>query len=195
MTKECNIIGPLKSFVELKKSLFTIFVDGGMLYSKGFTNFTSIGDSDSYTHLHEHQLSKDKDRNDLFHGLKLVPKDCKILHARGFYGARMDHFIINLGEIDHFLRQNETIVKIYDENALAIVAFNTDEYVANIEGIFSIFSFEDNVWSISGNCKYKTELEYTNLLGRSANGLSNIGYGNVKISAKGPIFLFYNHNV
>lgn len=192
MSFECNLVGPMKSNVSLNKELFTIFVDGGMLYSKGFTHFISIGDSDSFNGSHDHQLNKDKDRSDFYHALNLIPKVYKKVHANGFFGGRMDHFLMNLGEIDHFLRHNKKIIEIYDQEKLAISACSEDVLIAHIEGSFSLFSFEDNTICISGDCKYKTEMEYTKLVGRSSHGLSNIGYGKITIKSKGPIFLFYN---
>lgn len=195
MNLECNIIGPIKSNVILKEDLFSIFVDGGMSYSKGFTDFISVGDSDSWEGKHDHQLSKDKDRNDLFHGLNLVPKECKKINARGFYGERIDHFLINLGEFDHFLRQNQCQIDIYDEDGLAISAFSLETFKVTLDGTFSLFAFEDTLFSINGSCKYTTGMEYTKLIGRSGHGLSNIGYGKITIRTQGPIFLFYNQAV
>ena len=143
---------------------------------------------------HHHQLATDKDRSDLHHGLKLVPKECDILYMHGFFGGRSDHFLMNLGEVFHYLKQNQGQVHLFDHNKLSILAFSKGSWNFIHKGIFSIFSFVDNKIKLSGNCKFNTVGEYTNIIGYSSHGLSNEASGLVTFQCENPLLIFLSPN-
>lgn len=192
LNQTCNIVGPMKPIGKLNNEIFTVLVDGAMAHNLNLKNYVSIGDSDSWDGQHDYQLPQAKDRSDLYHAFKLVPDNYHQVHMHGFYGGRIDHFIINIGEIVHFLDQRRCCIRFYNGDDLLILVFSAGEWTFEFNGIFSLFSFDDNRLSIEGDCLYKSKEEYTNLNKYSSHGLSNEAFGLVKLTCKKPIVVFLN---
>ena len=193
---ECNLLGPMGPVENINQKLFTIVVDGGMAHNIVFDTYTSIGDSDSWSEKHHHQLLKNKDRSDLHHALKLIPSDCEVVHMHGFYGGRDDHFLMNLGEISHFLNitTRPFEINLYKKKSLHIKCFSPGFWQFDYNGVFSLFSFEDNLVKLEGHCLYKSKEEYTKINKYSSHGLSNIGHGLISLACKQPVLVFMNES-
>lgn len=192
--QECNLLGPMGPVGNINTKLFTIVVDGGMAHKLTLENYLSIGDSDSWHGEHHHQLSKDKDRSDLYHALNLVPSSCEYIHMHGFYGGRADHFLMNLGEVYHFLALSRIPkrINIYHEKSLVVKALNAGQWQFDHHGVFSLFAFEDNQVKLSGDCLYQSKKEYTHINKYSSRGLSNQAHGLVSLYCERPLLVFLN---
>jgi thiamine pyrophosphokinase len=192
MKQHMNLVGPMEKPIGIDKDLFTIFVDGGMNYCDDFQSYMSVGDSDSWDGEHHHQLNKKKERSDLYHALELVPVDIKHIHLYGFSGGRSDHFLMNLGEISHFLSKRDLELSIYQNNLISIKAFGKGKWEFNHKGTFSLFSFHKGCLNLTGECEYTIDSEYTQLIPFSSHGLSNVASGNVCLTNDMAVFVFFN---
>ena len=160
-----------------------IYVDGGSKHKKGSLGIT-VGDGDSSSHAIDIKLNNKKDFSDLSYVLNHILDEVTEVNMHGFLGGRRDHELINYAEAHQFLKQRKIKAKVNFEEK--VLAFSKGSWVAEINGVFSVFMFEQGQVSISGECDYKTQ----NLTALSSHGLSNVGSGEVLIESDVPIFIF-----
>lgn len=207
----CTFLGPMKSSVLLIGPAFSqqerlslqetvayfsgpvILLDGAV---NGFThkppNAVVIGDGDSCDQRKldwiDVLLPKEKDQSDLGYALDHhIPQEIQYLYALGMRGKRLDHELINLGELDRFLQQRNQLCVQWGENLWALTS---GQHTFQIEGTFSLFAFTPNSIKISGAAAYPlqtwTEIRLT------SRGLSNRANGQVQIENQGVIFLYHS---
>ena len=63
--------------------------------------------------------------------------------------------------------------------------------ILEINGLFSLGSFEDNKVKINGACLYQSK-KWLPLPVLSSRGLSNIGSGKIEIESTSPLAIFYS---
>jgi len=165
-----------------------IFVDGGSIRRENDIGL-SVGDGDSFDGRLDHLLDTDKDFSDLAFALSLLGHNYDRVEMHGFLGGRRDHELLNLGEVYHFLsRRLHPTAAILDHS---IEALSKGEWHLEVHGIFSLVAFEVATVSLSGECKYRiaggTQIDPV-----SSFGLSNEGYGTIRIETSSPLFLFRN---
>jgi len=184
---QITIIGPLLD----ENSRFTepiIFVDGGTLFKKHPQMGFSIGDGDSAPLPLDQKLNPDKDFSDLSFVLNKLTENFRDIALKGILGGRIDHELINLAEIRRFIKtRSNTTVNIDNQ----IKAKSSGRWEFHFEGVFSLFSFEDNLLHLSGACKYPLNSQI--LSGLSSHGLSNEAKGLIKLENNKPIFIFLNN--
>ncbi len=182
-----TLIGPLLNDDNII-SRPVVFVDGGVKFRQNGIGY-SVGDGDSTIESLDELLDKEKDQSDLSYALISISSNrFKTLLLRGFLGGRRDHELINLGEAHLFLKKQTISTKIkFDDKVLLL---SQGAWEVNINGIFSVFTFEKTNVAIGGNCKYKTKYALFPYL--SSNGLSNVGNGEVHFKCDSPIVIFFN---
>ncbi|MBT7608854.1 MAG: hypothetical protein HN576_03805 [Bacteriovoracaceae bacterium] len=199
-SKSLTLFGPLKfdkNSLHEHKTEGVIFVDGGLGHSGSLNNLFcnvpsySTGDGDSLQTKVELDLTfpADKDQSDLSLVLSAIPSMCQNLELFGFFGERQDHFLCNLGEINHFLNisKSDKQVRLHGDKQ-TIFAINNNSITLKIIGTFSILSLVENILDIKGDCEYTCNEHYIEYP-LSSLGLSNKGYGDVIIRSKKPIFI------
>ncbi len=171
-----------------------IFVDGGINFKNNIKvkDFDSIGDQDSTTSSLNTVLDKNKDRSDLYHAFALAKLDDRPreLDLYGFIGGRLDHQLFNIGEAYQVLKQLEKIQRInfYLKEKKYLSVLQIGENKIFHEGQFSLSSIDECSIELTGNIKYTGT---RNLIPLSSQGLSNISYGEFKITSDQPIIFFY----
>lgn len=180
---ELNIVGPLwRADISLKEP--TIYVDGGASFQKEVRGIT-VGDGDSFKQSLDVKLPEDKDYSDLSYVLQEIGQGYKVVNLLGFLGGRKDHELINLAEVHQFLLNCESPTQVHFDKE--ITAFSKGQWEFFHEGIFSLFSFEQNQVHLTGDCQYPILTDFKAL---SSHGLSNIGKGEICLENKGPLFFF-----
>lgn len=195
------IVGPmkfpwrsLKTFLK-SSEVILIFIDGGLTHLNKFKEKTphllkraiSMGDGDSSK---KAMTIKKTNQNlsDLAFLLsklsgKSRPSECLFV---GFLGGRIDHQLFNLGELARYLKQfskdNAPLIQLDDK----IVFVGAGVHFANIHGTFSLAAFEANKIKMTGDCEYKAS-SWLSLPPLSSRGVSNIGFGGIKIETKKPL--------
>ena len=97
-----TIVGPLYiGEADFKEPV--LFIDGGSRF-RNSPEGLSLGDNDSSIGELDILLSPDKDFSDLSYALRNIPSHYKEIHLQGFLGGRKDHEIINMGEVQNFLK-------------------------------------------------------------------------------------------
>ncbi len=185
-TNELNIVGPLYEKPENLKGPI-IFVDGGAgarIQEEGF----SVGDGDSFIGELDEVLPKEKDFSDLAFVLRNIPSYVNELKLFGFLSGRRDHELVNFAEIHSFLKNCPTPTKVYFDKD--VIAFSKGTWNVEVDGIFTLFAFEEIEVKLSGDCKYPIAKKLKPL---SSEGLSNIGTGKITFINNAPLFLFLNH--
>jgi thiamine pyrophosphokinase len=184
-----NILGPLAQ--QLPPSLLEpmIYIDGGAFLRKRDEGFV-VGDGDSFSGVLDELLPTKKDYSDLSYVLSNIPNQFERLNLYGFLGGRRDHELINYGEVHTFLKKRIDSTEVRFD--LEIIAFSAGEWTVFIDGVFSLFVFENVEIELSGQCEY-TISEMLKPL--SSEGLSNIGFGQIKIKCNSPIFFFLNRGL
>lgn len=200
------IVGPmpfpmsaLKTYIN-ESDVQLIFIDGGLVHAEKFKKKAphlfkraiSAGDGDSSKKVMTIKKTSQNSSDLAFFLSKLTGKStpARCLFV-GFLGGRIDHQLFNLGEIALYLKQfskfNAPLIQL--DNKIIFVGAGTHH--AHIHGIFSLAAFETNKIKISGECDYKvtTWLEIPPL---SSRGVSNIGYGEIKIETKKPLAIIRN---
>ena len=165
-----------------------IFVDGGSNIRENNMGI-SVGDGDSAVIQPDILLNPEKDFSDLFFALSLIPEHFSEIILAGFSGGRMDHYILNLGEINRFLKSRLNPCRvILDQQVLGFSAgrweFQTDE-------TFSLIFFQQSNVSLTGQCKYHIPAD-TSVNAVSSFGLSNEGCGTISLDTSEPAFVFLN---
>lgn len=195
-----NIIGPLAINPKLiDRKLHTILVDGALNHKLNLEDSLSIGDNDSIkpniNHACDIKLNTEKDFSDLYYALKHIDENEGIIECFGFIGGRLDHQLMVYGDLYSFLNEStkSIIFKIYSENSLKLLVIPPGEFEFLYEGEFSLFLFENQMLTLEGDIKYPIKEEYTHKIRPiSSAGLSNISYGNFKITSSKPLLLFIN---
>lgn len=180
-----TIVGPLYSIDDKKRPIKDpcIFVDGGTKFKKPGVGI-SIGDGDSFEGKLDIVLPKEKDFSDLSFVLSQIG-NYKNISMLGFLGKRVDHQLINLGEIYNFLK-NKTLSTVFFDDQ--IIALSQGDFELDINSTFSVISFNDQIMTIDGDCKYK--LKDQKISAFSSHGLSNIGFGKIRFLTNNPIFIY-----
>lgn len=172
------------------------FVDGGLIHKEKFQKKApfltkkaeTIGDGDS-SKKRMTMLKEDQNLSDLSYCLNMMNKevDVETFLFVGFLGGRLDHQFFNLGEISRFTKTTSAQILLEDK----IEFFPKGKFNVEIQGIFSLGSFEDNQIKIKGACLYKTR-NWLKLPTLSSRGLSNVGSGKIEIESKSPLAVFYS---
>jgi len=196
------VIGPgkisLKDIHPLHKhvGIFT-FIDAGLKhlpklkkYISSTVPMVSFGDGDSsksqmtYPKLNQNQ-------SDLAFFLSLMKKNkiYGLYHFQGFLGGRLDHELINLGEIIQFIDS----IKTPKNNSLAIIekkilCLPPGKHKIHLNGIFSIISHVDSNLTLKGHCDFQI-LKPKILKSISSQGLSNKGFGKIEISTNQTVVI------
>lgn len=187
-----KILTPFLKLTQVK--LF--FVDGGLIHQEKFQKKApfltkkakSIGDGDS-SKKRMTMFKDDQNLSDLSYCLNLMAKETnvKTFMFAGFLGGRLDHQFFNLGEISRFTKTTDAQILLEDR----IEFFPKGKINLEIQGTFSLGSFEDNQIKIKGACLYKTR-KWLKLPTLSSRGLSNVGSGKIEIESKSPLAVFYS---
>lgn len=198
-TKKLIIIGPVSPQIPKKLlTLHKLFVDGGTRYFKVKKGVCfSLGDGDTFTgdtstkNQLDLLLPAKKDYSDFKFALSLVPNNLKEIYLTGFLGKRKDHELINFGEVHQFLRKRKsTVVHFLAKNQLKITAISSGKHSFSHTGNFSILALESAEISLTGKCEYKI-LKKRKIAILSSQGLSNIGFGKIKLKTNRPVFIFF----
>lgn len=170
-----------------------IFIDGGLKHQKTqfkkATNWLSIGDQDSARFKPQIKLKKNKNESDLFHALKLLPKNISLVETYGLFPelkneGRFDHMLFNLGEL-YRLCQNSGIIFLLNDHQILLPA---GEHRLDIKGEFSLVSFKPTKIKITGKVKYP--LKKPTLVDMlSSRTLSNKGAGQMVLQSNHPLLL------
>lgn len=177
-----HIVGPLvEENLKIKEPV--IFVDGGIKFKCEKKLGVSVGDGDSTKEKMDFLLPVDKDISDLGYVLKNIGR-FPFIKLSGFLGGRKDHELINLLEVHSYLSQLTESKVHFDEK---IIVLSKGEWTLNVEGLISLLCFEKIDLKMNGECKYKIQRTLTE---RSSHGLSNEGFGEIKIKTDGVVFIF-----
>lgn len=201
------ILGPtilseydLKFLNELDDNAPIIMIDGGLNHFERINKLKrnptiSIGDNDSNKteYLLDVSLDTQKDYSDLTYALNKLSvaftgKKLNITML-GFLGGRLDHELINLGEINNFLENISFKCEILMSNK--VISTNKNHFSLNTHNSFSFLAFADRVLTIFGECKYKLSTP-TKIKALSSLTLSNQGFGKVEIQTDGVFFIILN---
>lgn len=188
------IIGPQKfSSASFKKTLtgldpvVAIYVDGGTRHQRELEknhpeikkNSFSIGDGDSS----KSELTfkkRDQSISDLAYLLQKLSRKTKIktVHFFGFVekSTRLDHVLVNLGEIMAFHAERKTALKLSCDNK--IVFLKKETFLFSTKKTFSVIVLKPGKIKISGECRFPFEGK---LMPLSSRGLSNEGQGVISI--------------
>jgi len=187
-----KVLTPYLKYADVK----LIFIDGGLVHRKKFLvkaplltkKSQSIGDGDS-SHQRMNMLKTDQNLSDLSYCLNFLSKQKNVgtFMFVGFLGGRIDHQFFNLGEISRFVKKNKGQVVLEDRIEFLPKGKNSLE----IQGLFSLGSFEDVQIKIDGACLYKSK-KWLSLPVLSSRGLSNVGNGKIEIESTSPLAIFYS---
>lgn len=197
--RTCIVMGPMpfkKGIIKKIPKADLIYIDGGLKHQHAFkkVSFITYGDGDS-AKMGMDFKKPNQNLSDLAFFLKeaLKKKNIKKYDQYlflGFLGGRLDHELINLGEIARFMQHftSNDQIAVFLEDKIEFFPSGISEF--HIHGSFSLVSFEDCELKISGQCLYKSQnikLPYM-----SSRGLSNEGFGLIKIQNSAPIAVFKN---
>jgi len=189
--RRVTLVGPLplaagaESFEEP-----LIWVDGGadhrdahVTAGKGF----AIGDGDSARGALDQYLPADKDCSDLAHVLRRLPAHFGEVILRGFLGARRDHELFNLGEVHHFLAAAKSPARARFDRS--VFGYSKGEWQFTADGVFSLAVFAPTEVELAGACQFALPAAAT-IAPLTSLGLSNRGFGEITLRARGPVFIF-----
>ena len=182
---------PKSRKIEFTEDTVIIFVDGGLKHKKTIfkkaVNWLSIGDQDSGTYKPQIKLKKDKDESDLYHALRLLPKNVSLIETYGLFPeqeTRFDHRLFNLGEI-YRVSQKSGQMFLLNDNEIMLPA---GEHSLDFKGEFSIVTFTQSKLKLTGKVKYplkkKTAIDML-----SSRTLSNVGLGEMTLETSHPVLL------
>lgn len=153
-------------------------------------SWTLIGDADSCSPEHrpyfDQLLAQDKDQSDLSFALEhLIPKRCQHLLCEGVTGGRLDHEVINLGEVNAFLQQRpDTLVSWGPQ----LMAYPKGQHRIEHTGSFSLFSLQEQNLSLSGDAQWP--LQDQHIFPCSSRTLSNWAQGVLELTCEAPVFFY-----
>lgn len=199
--KTLIVVGPmkfpwssLKSFLR-SPNISLVFIDGGLSHLYKFKaktphllkNYVSMGDGDSSNKVMTVKKSKQNVSDLAFLLSRIKGKmDLNKFVFVGFLGGRIDHQLFNLGELAQYLKKfpkhNAPLIQLDDK----IVFVGAGVYHVQIEGTFSLAAFENNRIKITGDCQYEAT-SWISLTTLSSRGVSNIGFGDIKIETQKPL--------
>lgn len=191
-TKILTIVGPVTDKVPSHLKMHPqLLVDGGANIKNKSKMCFSIGDGDSFSKKLDLILPKRKDFSDLAFSLNIIPKHITVTHFCGFLGGRRDHEFVNLGEIAHFLKKKKNHQSfLWDDKNLKVMILSKGRFKFSHTGLFTVVApFSPTKASLKGDCEYQIK-QKTNIKTLSSVGLSNLGFGNVKIETTEPIIVF-----
>lgn len=186
--RRVTLVGPLppappdaESFAEP-----VVWVDGGADH-RGARGGFAVGDGDSARARLDQYLQRDKDFSDLAYVLQKLPAQFREVVLRGFLGARRDHELFNLGEVHRFLAAAESPVRARFDHS--VFGYAKGEWRFCIDGVFSLGVVEATAVTLDGACEFHLPpgAEVTPL---SSRGLSNRGFGEIRLRAQAPVFIF-----
>lgn len=181
-TEHLYLIGPFfQGTLPLTQAL--VFVDRGADFRVGDEGY-SVGDGDSASVLLDEKLDAKKDFSDLAYVFSHIPPQIHRITLLGFLGGRRDHELMNLAESHRMLRDRPG-VRVDFENH--IFGYSAGTWDLEIKAQFSLFSFEKNHLSLTGECEYPVQGHFQEL---SSHGLSNVGRGRIRLSCEAPVFVF-----
>jgi thiamine pyrophosphokinase len=192
-----TLIGPINEGFQNQKVVNSplIFVDGGVDLKNQLSKqceaypCISLGDGDSKKDPAPLDLSypREKDQTDLQLALNLV-ETLPEIQAWGFSGARIDHYLANLGV---FYKHSEKFgTKIILDDQILFLPSGRTQF--NYSGSFSLITLNPNEITITGEVKY-TIKKPTTLTPLSGRGISNHAQGTGIIECSRPIILIPNH--
>lgn len=195
---QITLVGPLYNQPH-HATMPTVYVDGGANFRSPITTFPtiSVGDRDSVAgHLElDLVLPSEKDYSDFSFVLSHLPVGIRYVKLLGFTGGRLDHQLANLGELHVFLGQRQTRTQVdfveIEEGSVRVSGFTPGEWHYRINGTFSIFVMQTAQVEITGECRYQLK-PFTELEAFGSHGLSNIGFGNIRVWSDKPCFVFIN---
>lgn len=191
------LVGPClentKRKISYNHDTLVIFIDGGLKHQKTqfkkARNWLSIGDQDSGSFKPQIKLKKKKNESDLFHALKLLPKDVSFVETYGLFPelkneSRLDHRLFNLGELYRQSQNTRTMFLLNDREIL----LPAGEHNLDIKGEFSLMTFKPTKIKITGKVKYP--LNKPTLIDiLSSRTLSNKGAGQMVLQNNLPVLL------
>lgn len=191
------IVGPCNEPKNRKLSFtpdtLIIFVDGGIKHQKTqfkkAVHWISIGDQDSGPARPKIKLQKNKNESDLFHALKLLPKDIHWVETYGLFPKlkkelRIDHRLFNLGEI-YRNSQKTGLTFILNDHEVLLAA---GSHELDFSGEFSLVALSETKLKLTGRVKYPLKRP-TRIDLLSSRTLSNVGSGVIKVTCDQPLLL------
>lgn len=192
---EWMIVGPMGPQVSYEEKLPLIAVDGGAKFAPSADIW--VGDADSHRDVvdsqHVYRFPVQKDSSDLALALKLFKDHHRYkLHLWGFLGGRRDHELFNLGEAGRFLESHpESQIYLYDSDGHVRFHFLAEgHWKFERKGLFSLGTLKKTQVTLTGDCEFPVETPGV-LLPLSSQGLSNRGFGEIKLTTEGPVFLYF----
>jgi thiamine pyrophosphokinase len=190
-TSTVVLIGPLTdSLPSSLPSAAYLGVDGGASRQTPHGFDLTLGDQDSLTSDVTLDLlfPQSKDQSDLALALAHLPSAPLNLHLVGFIGGRLDHELMNLGELSRHLELNGGSIILYQQTSPRLLGLAAGTHTLKIKGVFSLLALSDTLFSIKGQCEFPLAPTMTPAL--SSRLLSNMAHGEVILSADRPFFCY-----
>lgn len=168
-----------------------VAIDGGIAFADKPVLWTGDGDSGTAPKNTASFIKHDQNKTDLCFCLEGIQGwQWHELHLFGFLGGRRDHELANFGEVHAALktRQKSSSAVFYDENGTASAfLYTAGEHKLSLHGRFSVLVLEPAQMTIAGACLFQAE----NLVLEpfSSRGISNEGFGQVKVHATQPFIV------
>lgn len=192
------LVGPCsenkKRQISYNNDTLVIFIDGGLKHRKTkfnkSNNWLSIGDQDSVKTKPQIKLKRNKNESDLYHALKLLPKNISLVETYGLFPVlknekRFDHRLFNLGELFHHCLKSKLMYLLNDEQ----IILPKGEHRLDLKGEFSIICFKPTKLKLTGKAKYPLN-QFTKIDTLSSRTLSNKGSGDITLICDQPVLLF-----
>ncbi|MDE1153015.1 MAG: hypothetical protein PW788_10810 [Micavibrio sp.] len=168
-----------------------VAVDGGINYAPAPHLWAGDGDSGAMPKNIPAYFKESQDLTDLRFCLGgLRDGAWTQLHLIGFLGARRDHELANLGEIETELKQRPKMREaVFYDDALqpALRFFQSGTHTVTLHGAFSLLVFSEAVINLSGACEYPASALVLPPL--SGQGISNVGNGDINIHSTQPFLV------
>ncbi len=167
-----------------------VWIDGGANHRDAGGSFRggfAVGDGDSARGALDQYLPEEKDHSDLAYVLRNLPARFGEVALRGFLGARRDHELFNLGEVHRFLSAAKPPARAQFDDS--VFGYSEGEWKFSADGVFSLAAFEATEVQLGGACQYPLAAP-TKIAPLTSLGLSNRGFGEITLRARGPVFIF-----
>lgn len=182
---------PKSRKIEFSTDTLVIFIDAGLKHKKTVfkkaINWLSIGDQDSGPYKTQIKLKKNKNESDLYHALKLLPKNVSLVEIYGLFPeqeSRFDHRLFNLGEIFRVSEKYSQMFLLNDHEIL----LPAGKHSLDFKGEFSIVTFTKSKLKLTGQAKYPLKKK-TVIDKFSSRTLSNVGLGEMTLETDKPVLL------